>query len=71
MFDDYVMFLVEALHSDERTVNLYRRIKGETLPGTFIQFYIITAKSSIYYIYNLTGGGSRFWTGSIDGFPIF
>ena len=33
MFDDYVMYLVENLYSDERAKDLLRAIKGQTSLG--------------------------------------
>lgn len=33
MFDDYVLYLVETLHSQERASDLLRVIKGEQAPG--------------------------------------
>ena len=34
MFDDYVLYLVENLHSQERAAELLRVIKGEQTHGT-------------------------------------
>ena len=43
MFDDYVLYVMENLHSTERANDLLRSIKGETLDckcfGAFVQVY--------------------------------
>lgn len=41
MFDDYVLYLLESLHCQERANELMRAMKGEGSTGEFVLLFII------------------------------
>ena len=55
MFDDYVLYMVETLHSQERANDFLRALNGEQLSGTvLIDVYLaVMVTSTLYMIWSL------------------